>query len=74
MDFSNPAETQALLAKAQSFAENELIPPGPKLQGHGWYAIEFMLQEKRQNIRALCLWAPNLPKSLGAAAGRGMRQ
>ena len=65
MDFSIPTETTALLAKAQAFVENELIPLEPQLQGHDWSAIEPVLQEKRQKIKAMGLWAPNLPQEIG---------
>lgn len=65
MDFSIPEATQALLDKAQAFVEQELYPLEPQLQGGDWYAIEPELQKKRQQVKELGMWAPNLPKSVG---------
>lgn len=65
MDFSIPEQTRVLLDRAQAFVEKELIPLEPQLQGHDWYAIEPVLQEKREKIKAIGMWAPNLPNELG---------
>lgn len=65
MDFSISSDTQALLDKAQAFVEDELIPLEPQLVGADWAKAEPVLQEQRQKIKQLGMWAPNLPKEIG---------
>ena len=65
MDFSVPPATRDLLDRAQAFVDEELIPLEPQLVGQDWYAIEPALQARREKIKQLGLWAPNLPAEVG---------
>ncbi|MAA75609.1 MAG: acyl-CoA dehydrogenase [Salinisphaeraceae bacterium] len=64
MDFSVSEQTQTLLARTQRFVDEELIPLEPEIQ-KGWWHIEPLLQAKREQVKKLGLWAPNLPQDIG---------
>lgn len=63
------AALEALLATATAFVREELIPREPVLLHRSWAEVEPELQTLRARARALGLWAPFLPESLG---GRGL--
>lgn len=65
MDFSISPDTQQFLDQAREFVEQELIPLESQLLGQSWYEIEPLLKEKREQVKKLGLWAPNLPADVG---------
>lgn len=65
MDFTVPAATQQMLDKAQDFVDNRLIPLEPQVMGRDWPEVEPLLREKRAEVKAMGMWGPNLPASVG---------
>jgi alkylation response protein AidB-like acyl-CoA dehydrogenase len=55
----------ALLHTAKTFVREELVPLEPLMIGAPWATVEPMLATLRSRARALGLWAPFLPESLG---------
>ncbi len=58
-------DLDVLLEAARTFVRNELVPLEPALMQGSWESIEPMLARLRVRARALGLWSPFLPKSLG---------
>lgn len=56
---------EALLATARDFVKNELVPSELPLMHATWADAEPLLAKYRERAKALGLWAPFLPKSLG---------
>ncbi|MFO0617469.1 MAG: acyl-CoA dehydrogenase family protein [Polyangiaceae bacterium] len=68
MDFTVPAEVQDAVAKTRAFVEQELYPLEDAMrEGKGWKALLPTLNEKRDRVRAMGLFAPHIPKALGGA-------
>lgn len=68
MDFTVPAEVQDAVAKTRAFVEKELYPLEDAMrEGRGFKALVPTLNEKRDKVRAMGLFAPHLPKALGGA-------
>lgn len=59
------ADLDALLVTARTFVRDELVPLEPTLLHGSWASIEPALAKLRVHARALGLWSPFLPKSLG---------
>jgi len=66
---SSSAGVDALLEAARAFVRDELVPREAGLLAAPWAVIEPELDALRQRARALGLWAPFLPPSLG---GQGL--
>ena len=62
---SSGTDLEALLRTARAFVRDELVPLEPTLMHGSWMAIEPTLAQLRLRARALGLWAPFLPRSLG---------
>jgi alkylation response protein AidB-like acyl-CoA dehydrogenase len=62
---ADPAALAALLAVARRFVDEEVIPQERALLAGPWAAILPELEALRARARALGLWAPFLPPSLG---------
>jgi alkylation response protein AidB-like acyl-CoA dehydrogenase len=62
---ADPAALAALLAVARRFVDEEVIPRERALLAGPWAAILPELDALRARARALGLWAPFLPSSLG---------
>lgn len=58
-------DLDALLATARTFVREELVPLEPELMHGAWTSIEPTLARLRVRARALGLWSPFLPESLG---------
>ena len=56
-----------LLATARAFVRTELVPREADLQRATWQEAEPVLATLRERAKALGLWAPFLPESLGGA-------
>lgn len=67
MDFSIPPHVQELRNKIRDFVDAELIPLEGEVLAKGFVAADSLLEEKRAKVRALGLWAPQLPKEWGGA-------
>ncbi len=65
MNFSYPKELQEKLALIQSFLEKEIYPIEPLFLNHQWDELFPALEACRLKVKALKLWAPNMPKSEG---------
>ena len=58
-------DLEALLRTARAFVREELVPLEPTLMHGSWATIEPTLARLRVRARALGLWSPFLPQSLG---------
>jgi acyl-CoA dehydrogenase len=67
MDFSISKETQALLATAQQFVETRLYPNELRWLSQGFSKSEPEFDALRREVKALGLWAPQMPKESGGA-------
>lgn len=66
MEFSTPPELEALLGKVRRFVEQEIFPLEESYLGkHSFRAMLPELEAARAKVKALGLWAPQLPKSVG---------
>ncbi len=65
MDFSIPEDLRQLCAQVRSFVEEEIYPLEPRFFVEGFAAVEAGLEKARQRVKALGLWAPQLPRELG---------
>jgi acyl-CoA dehydrogenase len=65
MDFATPASTAELCARVRTFVDEDLIPLEPVFLGEGWGAVLPALEAARARVKALGLWAPQLPRELG---------
>ena len=65
MDFSIPAETQALLDKIRTFVNEELIPLEPEFASKSFTELLPALEEKRAKVRAMGLATPQIEKEHG---------
>lgn len=65
MVFDISSELQNTLDKMREFVEKELIPLEQNFLEHGFKAIEPILNEKRQQVKALGLWLPQIPREYG---------
>ncbi len=67
MDFSIPDKMQTILGMMNEFVDKELIPLEMEYfsQNKGGKEFETIIQEKREKVKQMELWAPNHPKELG---------
>ena len=65
MDFSISAELQAHLDRARKFVEEELYPLEPVVLEKGFGAAEPLLNEKRQKVKEMGMWLPQIAKEHG---------
>ncbi|MEM8784557.1 MAG: acyl-CoA dehydrogenase family protein [Pseudomonadota bacterium] len=66
MDFSIPDAQQKKLQTAQRFIETNVVPLEARLvSGESWFDLEPALYALRDEVKALGLWAPNLPAEEG---------
>ena len=59
------ARLEHILPQIREFVQEELIPLEPTFLQQGFGAVLPILQEKRQIVKNLGLWAPSLPPELG---------
>jgi acyl-CoA dehydrogenase len=65
MDFTVPEKTQAIVGMIREFVDKELIPMEPLFSQKDADELAPLLEEKRQMVRQMELWAPNHPKEYG---------
>ncbi|MBX3059764.1 MAG: acyl-CoA dehydrogenase family protein [Anaerolineae bacterium] len=63
--FEVSPETQKILATIRNFVDEELIPLEADFLGKEFTDIEPILAEKRQQVKKLGLWLPQIPKEYG---------
>jgi acyl-CoA dehydrogenase len=67
LDFSIPERVETILQMVRKFMDDEIHPLEPRLR-HGSFAeLVPQLEEKRQKVRQMGLWAPHIPEELGGA-------
>jgi alkylation response protein AidB-like acyl-CoA dehydrogenase len=65
MDFSIPDCTRDLLARVREFVQRELIPLEALARTRTFRELLPVLKEKRQQVRELGLWTPQIPREWG---------
>jgi alkylation response protein AidB-like acyl-CoA dehydrogenase len=65
MGFEPSDELKDTLGRFRRFVDEELIPLEPRLLSEGFVACLPELEEKREAVERLGLWAPHLPKEHG---------
>jgi len=65
MDFSIPAKTQETLARVREFVTQELFPIEDLDQGKSFRELIPLLHEKRELVRKLGMWLPQVPSEHG---------
>jgi alkylation response protein AidB-like acyl-CoA dehydrogenase len=65
MDFSIPEQTQQLIDRVRQFVEDEVYPLEAGLQSGSFAELKPQLEEKRDQVRQLGLWTPQVPESHG---------
>jgi acyl-CoA dehydrogenase len=65
MDFEISERIQVVLEMINEFVDKELIPLEPEFLNHEFVEMLPVLQEKRQMVKKMELWAPNQPEELG---------
>jgi alkylation response protein AidB-like acyl-CoA dehydrogenase len=63
--FDISPELQNILTAIRSFVDEELIPLEADFLAKGFNALEPTLNEKRQKVKALGLWLPQVPQEYG---------
>ncbi|HON38782.1 MAG: acyl-CoA dehydrogenase family protein [Desulfomonilia bacterium] len=65
MDFEIPDKIKAITDMIDEFVDKELIPMEREFLGKDFRAMLPALQEKREMVKKMELWAPNHPKEYG---------
>ncbi len=65
MDFSIPSATTDLLERVREFIQVELIPLEREFSGRPFLEILPKLLAKRETVKQLGLWLPQIPKAFG---------
>jgi acyl-CoA dehydrogenase len=65
MDFSIPPATEALLGQVRDFVQREVYPLEDECRGVRFREVLPRLEEIRQKVRELGLWAPQVPTEYG---------
>ena len=65
MDFSVPSETQELSDQVREFVQRELIPLETEMAYKSFRQLLPELQSKRELVRRLGLWTPQIPTECG---------
>ena len=65
MNFAPSDRIQPLLDQARAFLHQRIVPHELQLQREGFYVHEQLLEALRAEVKALGLWAPQLPEALG---------
>jgi alkylation response protein AidB-like acyl-CoA dehydrogenase len=59
-------DMQKILSQAEKFVKEELIPLEMALHQHkSWEEVDAILSEKRQMVKAMGLWTPQIPEEYG---------
>jgi len=65
MEFSIDPKTQTILEMIREFMEKEVYPLEPHFLGKTFKEMKPKLEEVRNKVRQMELWAPQLPRELG---------
>lgn len=65
MEFSIDEKTQTILGMIREFMAKEVYPLEPYFLGRSFREMKPRLEEARNKVRQMELWAPQLPKELG---------
>jgi acyl-CoA dehydrogenase len=65
MDFSVSDKMQAIVKMMREFVDKELIPLEPEFLGKEFRTMLPVIEEKRNMVRQMELWAPNHPQAYG---------
>ena len=65
MDFEVPDKIKAITGMMDEFVEKELIPLEPEFIHKTFREMKPVLEQKREMVRKMELWAPNHPKEYG---------
>jgi len=65
MEFGIDGKTQTILEMVREFMEKEVYPLEPHFLSKNFKEMKPMLEEARQKVKQMELWAPQLPKELG---------
>ncbi|MDY6822779.1 MAG: acyl-CoA dehydrogenase family protein [Thermodesulfobacteriota bacterium] len=65
MDFSISDKMKTILEMIHEFVEKELMPLEPEFINHDFKEMVPVLQEKREMVKKMELWGPQLPTELG---------
>ena len=65
MDFAVSDKMQKLLADIRAFMEREVYPLEAELAGKPFRVLLPQLEKRREQVRAMGLWVPQLPKESG---------
>jgi alkylation response protein AidB-like acyl-CoA dehydrogenase len=65
MDFSIPDSTSDLLSRVREFVQRELVPLEALARTRTFRELLPVLTEKRQQVREMGLWTPQIPKEWG---------
>jgi acyl-CoA dehydrogenase len=65
MDFEISERIQVILDMINEFVDKELLPLEPEFLNHDFGEMLSVIEEKRQMVKQMELWAPNHPKEIG---------
>ena len=65
LDFQPSEEILEITTRMREFVDRELLPLEPKMMEEGFGAVLPELEKKRDQVKALGLWAPNHPQEYG---------
>src|SRR5262249_58223057 len=65
MDFSIPRSLELVLPTIHELIERDVIPLEPALMSKPFVQLVPRLNELRQQVKQMGLWAPHMPKDLG---------
>lgn len=65
MDFTVSDKMQAIVGMMREFVDRELIPLEPEFLGRDFRSMIPIIEEKREMVRRMELWAPNHPCEYG---------
>ncbi|HBF43944.1 MAG TPA: acyl-CoA dehydrogenase [Desulfobacteraceae bacterium] len=65
MDFEMPEKTKIITGMIDEFVDKELIPLEPEFLSKSFKDLVPVLEEKRELVKRMELWAPNYPKEYG---------
>ncbi|MEA2102743.1 MAG: acyl-CoA dehydrogenase family protein [Thermodesulfobacteriota bacterium] len=65
MDFEIPEKIKVITGMIDEFVDKELIPLEPEFINNDFRSMLPVLEEKRQMVKKMELWAPNHPKEYG---------
>jgi len=65
MNFEIPEHVQTMIEKANAFMKSDVFPIEPMMLEQGFKSLLPTIEEKREKVKAMGLWAPQHPKEVG---------